>query len=158
MNSEAITLQLYNHQRRQPSRLRLWRQIAHRALPHCVAAAKSGEAALLSLKEIEISFVSDNAIARVHGEFLDDPAPTDVITFPHGEIIISLDTAQHQAVEHGETYEREVALYIIHGLLHLAGWDDHEESERNAMHAQQMKILTASIEVKSRTTFKVVKR
>lgn len=140
MNSEDITLHLYNHQRRQPSRLKLWRQAAICALPHCIAAAKSNEAALLSLKEIEISFVSDKAIARVHGEFLGDPTPTDVITFPHGEIIISLDTAQRQAAEHHETYEREVALYIIHGLLHLAGWEDREASE-----AAQMKILQERI-------------
>ncbi len=99
---------------------------------------------MLSLKEIEISFVSDKAIARVHGEFLNDPTPTDVITFPHGEIIISLDTAHRQAAEHHETYEREVALYIIHGLLHLAGWDDHGESERLEMHSRQLKILTES--------------
>ncbi len=144
MSSEDITLHLYNHQRRQPSRLKLWREAAHRALPLCLAAAKSNEAALLSLKEIEISFISDKAITRVHGEFLADPTPTDVITFPHGEILISLDTAQRQAAEHHETYEREVALYIIHGLLHLAGWDDHEESERNEMHDRQIKILSES--------------
>ncbi len=153
MSSEAITLHLYNHQRRQPSRLKLWRQVATRALPQCLATAKSSEAVLLSLKEIEISFVSDPAIARVHGEFLDDPTPTDVITFPHGEIIISLDTAQRQALEHGETYEREVALYIIHGLLHLGGWDDHVESERNVMHALQMKILIDSIAAKRKNDF-----
>ncbi len=146
MIPEDITLHLYNHQRRQPSRLKLWRKVAKRALPHCLAAAKSSGAALLSLKEIEVSFVSDKAIARVHGEFLDDPTPTDVITFPHGEIIISLDTAQRQAVEHGESYEREVALYIIHGLLHLAGWDDHEESQRHEMHLRQLKILSESFD------------
>ena len=144
MSLTGVTLHLFNHQRRQPSRLKLWRQVATRALPHCMAAARSGEAALLSLKEIEISFVSDKAIARVHGEFLNDPTPTDVITFPHGEIIISLDTAHRQAAEHHETYEREVALYIIHGLLHLAGWDDHGESERLEMHSRQLKILTES--------------
>ncbi|MEI6535736.1 MAG: rRNA maturation RNase YbeY [Verrucomicrobiaceae bacterium] len=144
MSSEDITLHFFNHQSRQPSRLKLWRKAATRAVPHCLAASKSNEAVLHSLKEIEISFVSDKAIARVHGEFLDDPAPTDVITFPHGEIIISLDTAQRQSAEHQETYEREVALYIIHGLLHLAGWDDHEESERHEMHARQLAILSES--------------
>lgn len=144
MSSEDITLHLFNHQRRQPSRLNLWRQLATRALPLCLAAAKSSGAALLSLKEIEISFVSDKAIARVHGEFLDDPTPTDVVTFPHGEIIISLDTAQRQAAEHHETYEHEVGLYIIHGLLHLADWNDIDPADRAAMRIKQAVILERS--------------
>jgi probable rRNA maturation factor len=72
-----------------------------------------------------------------------DPTPTDVITFHHGEIIISLDTAQRQAAENGEPYEREVTRYIVHGLLHLAGWDDREESGRREMHKVQETILRA---------------
>ena len=134
-------LRLYNHQRTQPVPLKLWRDTAKRALPLCLAAAKRPDSDLAQLEEIEISFVSDEDIGRVHGEFLDDPTPTDIITFPHGEILISLDTAATQAADHGETFERETALYLIHGLLHLAGWDDHEPTERDEMHRLQAKIL-----------------
>lgn len=95
------------------------------------------------LEEVEISLVSDESIAKVHGEFLADPTPTDVITFQHGEILISLDTAMRQAAENSEPYEREVTRYIVHGLLHLAGWDDREEAERKAMHEVQERILAA---------------
>src|SRR5436190_14746033 len=106
-----------------------------------MAAAKSDDAPIHVLEIIEISFVSDEAIAKVHGEFMGDPTPTDVITFQHGEIIISLDTAKRQAAENGELYEREVLRYMVHGLLHLAGWDDREETERVEMHRVQETIL-----------------
>ena len=137
----STRLSLYNHQRSQPAPLKLWRDTAKRALPLCLSAARKPDSDLAELEEIEVSFVSDEDIGRVHAEFLNDPTPTDIITFPHGEILISLDTAARQATDHAETYERETALYLIHGLLHLAGWDDHEPIERDEMHRLQARIL-----------------
>jgi probable rRNA maturation factor len=95
---------------------------------------------------VEISIVSDKEIARVHGEFLDDPTPTDVITFHHGEIIISADTAERQGREHKHPFDHELALYLIHGLLHLAGWDDHEKTEAREMAKRQQSILRNALE------------
>lgn len=134
-------LSLYNHQSTREAPLERWQRVAEAALPLCLQAAQPEGNDLAGLEEVEVSFVSDEKIARVHAEFLQDPTPTDVITFPHGEILISLDTAALQAVDHGETYEREAALYLIHGLLHLAGWDDHEPTERDEMHRVQAEIL-----------------
>ena len=134
-------LQLFDHQFLQPAALDLWQSAAERALPLCLAAATTSASDLHQLDEIEINFVDDATIAQVHASFLNDPSPTDVITFPHGEVFISLDTAIRQATDNGETYEREVALYIIHALLHLAGWDDREADDRSAMHAEQERIL-----------------
>ena len=134
-------LYLYSHTDRHPLFLEKWQAVAEAALPLCLEAAKSPDAPLCELEEVEISFVTDESIAIVHGDFMDDPTPTDVITFHHGEIVISLDTAQRQAVEHGEAYERETALYVIHGLLHLAGWEDDEPEKREAMHAVQARVL-----------------
>ena len=112
------------------------------ALPHCLAAvgdAVPPEVAELDL--IEVSLVSDETIAGVHGEFMDDPTPTDVITFPHGEILISVDTAIRSGAEHGHRAEREALLYLVHGLLHLNGHDDLSEPARTRMHAEQERIL-----------------
>ena len=95
----APKLQLFNHQSLQRAPLELWQSAAERALPLCLAAATSPASELHALEEIEINLVDDATITRVHGEFLNDPTPTDVITFPHGEIFISLDTAQRQATE-----------------------------------------------------------
>lgn len=133
---------IFAHQNGQPLQIDHWHEQASKALPLVMARAKSPGSPLQHLDEVEISLVPDESIARVHGEFMADPTPTDVITFHHGEILISLDTAMRQAAEHGEPYEREVTRYIVHGLLHLAGWDDREEAERAAMHGVQEQILS----------------
>lgn len=134
-------LEIYDHQEHHPVHLDRWQTEGLAALPHVLDAIVSSDAPLAQLELVEISLVSDDAITQVHADFLDDPTPTDVITFHHGEILISLDTAQRQAEEHGESFEREVTRYIVHGLLHLAGWNDVEPSERKAMHETQERIL-----------------
>lgn len=134
-------LRLYNRQKSHPLPLPWLRRVGKAALPACLAAAKSPEAPLVTLPEIEITIVDDSDIARVHGDFLDDPTPTDVITFHHGEILISADTALRQGREHDQPLDQETALYLVHGLLHLAGWDDHEENEAREMARLQEGIL-----------------
>ncbi len=93
------------------------------------------------LDTVEVSFINDAEIARVHGEFLDDPTPTDVITFDHGEILISAETAARCAADYGHTPPEEALLYLIHGLLHLRGYDDQEPESRAAMHRTQQHLL-----------------
>ena len=95
---------------------------------------------LPDLTEIEASIVTDKVIGQIHAEFLGDPAPTDVITFHHGEILVSADTAAQAGPAHGLSLDEELLLYLIHGLLHLAGWDDHDPEE-----AAQMKIVQETI-------------
>jgi probable rRNA maturation factor len=144
MSTESLplpTLEFHLHQDGRDVDLGFWSTLAERSLPGILAASVSTEAPLLHLDLVEISLVSDEAIAQVHADFMDDPTPTDVITFHHGEILVSLDTADRQAAEHGEPWEREVFRYIIHGLLHLAGWDDQAEHERSAMHEVQERVI-----------------
>jgi probable rRNA maturation factor len=139
-------LRIYNRQKAHAISLPWLRLVGKKALPGCLAALKSPEAPLPSLAEIEITIVDDADIARVHGDFLDDPTPTDVITFHHGEILISADTAERQGREHGHPFEHEVALYLVHGLLHLAGWDDHEADEAREMAQRQETILRDTLQ------------
>jgi probable rRNA maturation factor len=120
-------------------------QIGHHALPACLAAARPTENVLADLTEIEVTLMTDPEIATIHGEFLDDPTPTDVITFHHGEILISLDTAARQSLSHGLSVPDETALYLIHGLLHLAGWDDHDPDSAAAMATLQQSILQQTL-------------
>ena len=136
-------LRIYNRQKAHAIPLPWLRRIGKAALPGCLANLKSPDAPLASLEEIEITLVNDTDIARVHADFLDDPTPTDVITFHHGEILISADTALRQGTEHGQTLDHEVALYLVHGLMHLAGWDDHEDEEAKEMAQRQEAILQA---------------
>jgi probable rRNA maturation factor len=64
-----------------------------------------------------------------------------VITFHHGEILVSLDTARREGPGHGNTPADETLLYIIHGLLHLNGHTDLREPDRTVMHLVQETIL-----------------
>ncbi len=98
--------------------------------------------------ELSIAFVSDVVIAQVHGDFMDDPTPTDVITFPAntemesaGEIIVSVDHAQSRAEELGLPFSRELSLYLVHGWLHLAGYDDRNEADRTKMREAEQAAL-----------------
>ncbi|MGJ8651463.1 MAG: rRNA maturation RNase YbeY [Opitutaceae bacterium] len=102
----------------------------------------------ISNGELSIVFVDDDTIAQVHDDFMDDPTPTDVITFPAqqamesaGEIIVSVDHAQSRAQELGEPFSRELSLYLVHGWLHLAGYDDRNETDRAEMRLAEQRAL-----------------
>jgi probable rRNA maturation factor len=136
-------LRLYNRQVAHRPNLPWLRRVAKAALPDCTRSIVSSEAPLNHLEEVEVTIVSDADIALVHGEFMNDPTPTDVITFHHGEILVSADTAMRQGADYGQTLDRELALYIIHGLLHLAGWDDYDPDDAARMAERQSAILAS---------------
>jgi probable rRNA maturation factor len=76
-------------------------------------------------EEILIVLVSDRKISEIHEQFMGMAGATDVITFQHGEIVVSVETAARQAKEYESGLLAELRLYIAHGFLHLAGYDDH---------------------------------
>ncbi|MDZ4287770.1 MAG: rRNA maturation RNase YbeY [Prosthecobacter sp.] len=134
-------IRIYNRQGKHRPNLPWLRRTVKAALPACLESLTGPSAPLAQLAEIEITIISDGDIALVHADFLNDPTPTDVITFHHGEILVSADTALRQGAEHGQPLDQELALYMIHGLLHLAGWDDHDPDEAARMAARQFTIL-----------------
>jgi probable rRNA maturation factor len=90
--------------------------------------------------ELSVVFTTDAALAKLHDRFLDDPTETDVITFEGdplcmsaGEICISADRAAAVAAERGQPFPEELALYLVHGYLHLAGYDDLKPELKRAM-------------------------
>ena len=113
------------------------------ALPLCVGKPRKQGVTLPA--EVEITLLGEAAIAKVHGEFLEDPTPTDVITFEHGEILIGVPIAAANAKKFRHPADHEVALCAIHGLLHLLGYDDLTEKERVIMHARQEEILEEAL-------------
>lgn len=118
-------------------------KIVRHAWPEILTAQKSGSV-LGDMDEITVVFVSDRRIAALHGQFLGDASSTDVITFQHGELVVSVETARREAEERGEKVFREIARYVVHGLLHLAGWSDAHVRQASAMHAVQEKILASA--------------
>jgi probable rRNA maturation factor len=98
--------------------------------------------------ELSIVFLSDDAISQLHGNYLQDPTPTDVITFPGdpamdfaGEICVSVDHAIAGSQQHATPFAEELTLYIVHGYLHLAGLDDIEETDRLHMRAAEAAVM-----------------
>ena len=111
------------------------------AVQHSLQLPKRRRTDLRKLSEIFIGLISDRRMALLHRKFLGQSGPTDVLTFQHGEIFISVDTARHHAHAFQSSLLRELKLYIAHGLLHLHGFDDKTPSESHKMKAAQEKIL-----------------
>ncbi len=106
--------------------------------------------------EVDLLFVDNEAIREMNREYRDKDSATDVLSFPmyeadeeiddeeeilFGDIVISLERAQEQCQEYGHSLEREVMYLLVHGLLHLAGYDHMEEEEKKEMRAQEEKLL-----------------
>ena len=99
--------------------------------------------------EISIAIVDDPTIARLHRQFLDDPDPTDVLSFVlersegclEGEVVVSADTAKANAAQYKSTPADELLRYVIHGALHLVGYDDATPRQRAAMRKKEDQYL-----------------
>ncbi len=134
-------LSLVNAQRRVHIPLPALRGLAAEALPLCLKARGPSPAVLPKLPEVVVAIVSDAVIARLHRDFGGVPGPTDVITFQHGEIVISAQTASRQARANREPFRREIFRYLVHGLLHLNGHRDQTAAARRKMWAAQERIV-----------------
>jgi probable rRNA maturation factor len=98
--------------------------------------------------ELGVYFVDRKKISQLNSKFLGHKGPTDVITFDysepgllHGEIFICPDVAVVQAKEFGTTRQMELIRYLVHGLLHLRGYDDKQPANRAKMKKAEDKWL-----------------
>jgi probable rRNA maturation factor len=120
-------------------------EFAGNAMQHSLQLHPRKRTDLRKLNEIFIWLVSDRRMALLHRKFLGQSGPTDVLTFQHGEIFISVDTARRQARAFENPLLRELKLYIVHGLLHLHGFDDQTPAEARRMRNAQEKILRCAL-------------
>ena len=110
-----------------------------------------------SVEELSILFVGDRAMRVLNRDFRGKDKPTDVLSFSQlegengipsptlGDLVISVDTTKRQAKEYGVSYERELLRLMVHGILHLHGYD-HEgvsKAEAQRMRRREEKILGA---------------
>jgi probable rRNA maturation factor len=136
-----ISISISNGQRR----VKIDRRLLRRAVRRVLADAGMQRA------DISVAIVDDSKIAAVHAEFLDDPTPTDVITFVldaadgyvEGEIVASADTAAQCAPRYGHAAADELLLYVVHGALHLVGYDDTTPAARRTMRRREREVLAA---------------
>ena len=111
------------------------------------ALAHGGRAEL----DVDVVLVGDATLTELHGRFLDDPTPTDVITFdlgeegggPAAEVYASVECALRVAAERGLDPAYELSLYVVHGALHLCGFDDVDDAPRAEMRAAETTVLTS---------------
>jgi probable rRNA maturation factor len=104
--------------------------------------------------ELSLAFLTDAALAELHGAYLSDASPTDVITFggeaasgTAGEICVSADAAARRSGASRAGLSEEVTLYVVHGWLHLAGYDDADPLSRRRMRraeARAMRLIAQS--------------
>jgi probable rRNA maturation factor len=104
---------------------------------------------------LAVLLVDDAGSAELHARHFDDPEPTDVMSFPDGsedpesgrrllgDLAVGADVARRVAAERGRREADEITLYVLHGVLHLLGYDDEEEDDRAVMWAVQRRILAA---------------
>jgi len=135
---------VHNLQRAVPIDVVDLENFAGEALRRCLQLRRNKLTDLTKLREIFILFISDWRMASLHRRFLKQSGSTDVLTFQHGEIFISAETARRQASAFGNSLARELRLYVVHGLLHLHGLDDRSEADARRIKAAQEKILAAT--------------
>lgn len=100
--------------------------------------------------EISLAFVDNPTMHRLNKQYLDHDEPTDVLSFPlsdpsakklAGELILGVEVAREQAVQRGHDVQAELALYVIHGLLHLCGHDDKSPAAAHQMRDRERHYL-----------------
>ena len=108
----------------------------------------------IAAAELGLMLVDDRRMAALHEQWLGIPGPTDVITFDlaagpagrgllRGDIVVSTETARREAGGFGWTPRRELAYYVVHGILHLTGHDDLAPAGRRAMRARERAVMRA---------------
>jgi len=92
--------------------------------------------------EISVMFVGDEEIKELNFKYRKKKKPTDVLAFPQdspliGDVVISIDTASRQAKMQHHSINDELSFLLIHGTLHLLGYDHHQDRERKIMFKKQ---------------------
>ena len=118
-------------------------------------AAVLGAEGVAADAEASLQLIAPDAIAELKAEHLGGTGPTDVLSFPLdgldgeppdwmvGDVVVCPEVAAAQAPEHAGDLDSELALLVVHGGLHLCGWDHAEPAQRDRMWARERELLTA---------------
>ena len=100
------------------------------------------------LGEVNIIFCSDTYLLNINMQYLGHDYYTDIITFDYsekpvvsGDLFISIDSVRENAAFYGASFDEELHRVIVHGLLHLIGYDDHTEADQAEMRSMENKSL-----------------
>jgi probable rRNA maturation factor len=130
-------------------RARLDRARVQRVLDAALAARR------LRACSLSVLLVDDDESARLHAQHFQDPTATDVMTFPDGgtdpetglrhlgDLAVGVEVARREAATRRRRVGDELILYVLHGLLHLIGFDDVTPAQQRRMWAEQRRLLAA---------------
>jgi len=98
--------------------------------------------------QVSVVLTSEQEITKMNQRYLDKDRATDILCFPYAagktiqaDIFISVDAAMEHAPDYRHTFREEILFLVIHGILHLLGWNDETENKRNKMWGRQEMIL-----------------
>lgn len=104
----------------------------------------TAESEIKRIGQVNIIFCSDNYILDINQKYLQHDYFTDIITFDYcegktlsGDLFISVDTVRENALFYGTEFDDELNRVIVHGLLHLIGYDDHSEEDQKTMRSKE---------------------
>jgi rRNA maturation RNase YbeY len=136
LDDSGASVAVSNRQRRLKVNTRWLARIARRAL-NLVHDTNS---------QLGIVLVDDATIAQLNAQYHATPGPTDVLSFDYGEgqgeLIISVECVVRQARRFRTTPARELILYVVHGILHLHGYDDQTPNDQRRMRAAERKLIS----------------
>ena len=108
-----------------------------------------------NIGDLSIIFCSDNYILDVNMKYLQHDYFTDIITFDYcegrtlsGDLFISIDSVRENAALYGATFENELDRVMVHGLLHLMGYDDLSEEEQKTMRSKEDYYLGVKVQMR----------
>ena len=96
------------------------------------------------IKELNIALASDEEVRRLNRRYRRRDTSTDVLSFDYGEIIISYATAKKQAKSYGHSLEKELGKLVVHGVLHILGFDHETKGDKVKMIKAEMRLLLSS--------------
>ena len=92
-------------------------------------------------RDVSVLITTDREIRKINKKYLKHDFATDVVSFDTGDLIVSAEYAKRYAREHGIPYREEIARYLVHGTLHLLGYDDKKKKDHARMHERQESLL-----------------
>lgn len=139
LSMAAITVEIIDSDASDLADAAVWK----RAVETVLRAAK------IDTADVRVALVNDLQIAALNEQFLGHVGPTDVLTFTlheagqplEAEIVISYQTAAINAPRYGWSVDNELLLYLIHGALHLVGYDDQSENQQLEMRQREQEVL-----------------
>jgi probable rRNA maturation factor len=144
----APDISVRNLQRKVPVNVVELQNFAAKAMRRCLQLHKQNQTDLRKLHEVFVWLISDRRMTSLHRKFMHQTGSTDVLTFQHGEIFISVETAKEHARAFGNSLASELRLYIVHGFLHLQGFDDQTQAGARKMERAQSTILKAAMKLR----------